>query len=211
MTRRIVVRTIAAITLAIGLVSSGVGGLNPAAAAQRAAESQFPGAVNVVIGEAFVQQLFKAGVFMYGASEVTVAMGDSGALTVTFPLTGASTTRPTTAIAVDPEAGGLSLFNGPAQATAGFGNIVIRRTGTTGTVMARVVGPYSAESGQFDKTLTIFTISAARAKRTSHGWTMRGTLALTAEGASTLNTLLKTNVFTAAPTFASLDADVVSR
>ena len=204
-------RTLAGIALAVGMLGSGVVAPHPAAAAQPSVDRTAESAVSITFGDAFVQQLFKAGVFMYGSSEVAVYMSDSGSLTAEFPLTGQSSNSPTRVMTVDGEVGGLSLYNGPAEATAGLLGIGVRRTGTTGIVNARVIGPYSAESGQFSQTMTVFAISAARAKRTSSGWTMRGNLALTAQGASTLNTLLKTTVFTTETPIGTLDAAVISR
>ena len=208
---RLVMRSIAGIALAVGMLGSGMVALHPAAAAQPAVDRTAESAVNITFDDAFVQQMFKAGVFMYGSSEVGVYMGDSGALSAEFPLTGQSSNRPTIAMSVDGEVGGLSLYNGPAEATAGLLGIAVRRTGTTGIVNARVIGPYSSESGQFSQTMTVFAISAAQAKRTPSGWTMRGTLTLTAQGASTLNTLLKTTVFTTGGPIGSLDAAVISK
>lgn len=211
MGRRPVFRSIAGIALAVVMLGLGVTASNTATAAQPTADPHSQGVVSITFNDAFVQQMFKAGVFMYGSSEVGVYLSDSGSLTAQFPMTGQSSNRPTTALSVDGEVGGLSLYNGPAEATAGILGITIRRTGTTGVVNARVIGPYSAESGQFSQAMTVFTLSAARAKRTSSGWTMRGTLTLTAQGASTLNTLLKTTVFTTGGPVGSMDAAVVSR
>ena len=153
-------RSLAGIALAVGILGSGMVEVDPAAAAQPAVDRTAQSAVDITFGDAFVQQMLKAGVFMYGSSEVAVYMSDSGWLTTDFPLTGESSNRPTRAMTVDGEVGGLFLYNGPAEATAGLLGIGVRRTGTTGIVNARVIGPYSAESGQFSQTMTVFAISA---------------------------------------------------
>lgn len=200
MTNKRIIRAIAATALAVGLVGSG-------AQAAQAAEG---GAVSIMFSESVVPQLFKAGVFMYGAESVEVAMGNSGALVASYPLIGDSTSRPTTSITVDGEVGGITFYNGPAEATAGLGSLVVRRTGRTGTVTGKIIGPFSTESGQFSKKMTVFTISRATARKTSSGWEMQGTVTLTADAASTLNTLLKTTVFTASAPIGEISGEVRS-
>jgi len=205
MARRQLLRSV----LAVGVgVSLGLGLVGFQAGAAQADER---GSVAIMFSESVVPELFKAGVFMYGAESVEVSMGNSGALAASFPLTGDSTSRPTTSISVDGEVGGISFYNGPAEATAGLGSLVVRRTGRTGTVTGKLIGPFSMESGQFAKTMTVFTISGATARRTSSGWQMQGTLTLTADAASTLNTLLKTTVFTASAPIGEIFAQVQSR
>jgi hypothetical protein len=201
MTTKRIIRAIAATALTVGLVGSGA----------QAAQADEGGAVSIMFSESVVPQLFKAGVFMYGAESVEVAMSNSGALYASYPLIGDSTSRPTTSIAVDGEVGGITFYNGPAEATAGLGSLVVRRTGRTGTVTGKLIGPFSMESGQFSKKLTVFTISQATARKTSSGWEMQGTVTLTADAASTLNTLLKTTVFSASAPIGEISAAVRSK
>ena len=178
------------------------------AQARASATPSTRGTVAVTFDPAFVQAMFKAGVFMYGSSEVTVYMGDSGALSGSFPLDGQSRARATSSITVDPEVGGLTLYNGPAQSLAGISSLVVRRAGATGTVTAKITGPFSMQNGQFEKTLVTFTISQASARGTPQRWTMNGTISLTRDAADTLNTLLKTTVFVADAPIGTLGAAV---
>ena len=120
----------------------------PAQASARTAPAKpVTGSIVLTFGPSYAQQMFKAGVFIYGSSDVSVRMSDSTALSVIVPLNGASTSTPTTLIQVDSEAGGVDFFNGPGEATAGIAGLAIRRTGTTGMINGRVIGPYSAEAG----------------------------------------------------------------
>ena len=187
--------TVRAMLMALMLMMSLVGVSTAQASELSTASSR--GSVDVTFDPAFVEAMFKAGVFMYGASEVTVHLSDSGSLSGSFPLTGQARARATSSVIVDPEVGGLSLYNGPAQLSAGLGSLVLRRTGTTGTVTATIVGPFSTQTGQFQKTMTVFTISQAAAAGSTKRWTMNGTITMTREAADTLNSLLKTTVFTA--------------
>ena len=152
--------------------------------------------------------MFKAGVFIYGSSDVSVRMSDSTALSAIVPLNGASTSTPTTLIQVDGEAGGIDFFNGPEEATAGIAGLAIRRTGTTGMITGRVIGPYSAEAGQFDETLPVFSLSSVRTTRSTTGWKMTAKMTLTDRGATALNTLLKTTFFREGTPVGSFNADV---
>lgn len=198
-------RTLAAVALAVGLTGSLAAS---AQAAQPASDAKNRGSVTIVFDETLVPQLFKAGVFMYGAESVSVARGNSGALSLTFPLEGTSTSKPTTAITVDGEVGGISFINGPAEVTAGLISVSVRRTGRTGVVNGEIIGPFSTESGQFEKKMQVFTMSAATARRTAKGWRMDATLTLTPQAATTLNTLLKTTVFTSSAPSGELQAEV---
>jgi hypothetical protein len=112
---------------------------------------------------------------------------------------------------VDGEVGGISFYNGPAEATAGLGQPGRAAHWPDGRGRRKFIGPFSMESGQFAKTMTVFTISGATARRTSSGWQMQGTLTLTADAASTLNTLLKTTVFTASAPIGEISAQVQPR
>lgn len=193
-----------AIAISVG-ISLGLGVAGFTAGAAQAAE---PGYVTVTFSETVVPTLFKAGVFMYGAESVQVSQGNSGALSANFPLQGQWKARPMNFIRVDGETGGISFYNGPAEATAGLSITVVRRSGQTGTVTGTIVGPFTKETGQFTKTLTVYTISKATVRRTSGGWQLQGTLTLTADAASTLNTLLKTTVFTAGSPIGEIYAGV---
>ena len=201
--RRALAALVGAMTILLsGTMGTSVAHANPGSTAAPG------GSVEISFDPAFVTSMFKAGVFCYGASEVTVYFSDSGSLAGVFPLSGQSRAKATTRITVDPEVGGMSFFNGPAQATAGLLSIAVRRTGATGTLTGRIIGPFSKESGQFSKTVTLFTISQAVAKGSGGRWTMDGTLTLTADGASTLNSLLQTTVFVPSAPVGTLSATV---
>ena len=198
---------------ALGLVAAVLAGLllsaTPGqAAVQSPSAKPATGSVQLAFGPTFVQQMFTAGVFIYGASSVTVRMGDSGSLSATFPPGGRSTAAPTSLIRTDGENGGLTFINGPAGATAALGSLVVRRTGGTGVVTGEIVGPFSSDTRQFAQTMPVFTLSSARAKASGSGWSMTAHMALTDQGAATLNTLLSTSIFRAGARIGSLSADV---
>lgn len=207
MARTSTLRIVTAVAAAAACTVGGGVAVGPAAA-QPKPVAVTDGAVNITFGPSEVQRLFKAGVFMYGASSVNVIMSDSGSLTATFPLGGESTTVPTTRMAVDPEIGAISTYNGPAEARAGVGSIVIRRTGTTGVVNASIVGPYSNETGQSVENVTLFTLSGVKVRQSSCEWTLSGRSALTQQAAASLNALLKTTVFTAGSRVGNVTAEV---
>lgn len=209
MNGRSVARVAAVCATTIALVIAG-GAIGSVANASPKVPTGAQGSLSITFNPQVVQQLFKAGVFMYGASSVGVVRSDSGSLSAEIPLDGQWTGTPTSRIAMDPETGGIDIINGPAEASAGVGSIVVRRTGSTGRVMATVVGPFSMESGQFSQTLALFTMSSAKAARTRCGWTTQARLTLTPEGASVLNTLAKTTAFTPGIQTGSLDATVGS-
>ncbi len=167
------------------------------------------GAVNIELGPSFVQQMFKAGVFIYGSSDVRLGLGDNLSMQVYFPLNGTSKASPTTVIKVDRETGGMDFFNGPMGTTAGLAALVVRRTGSTGFITGKLIGPYSMETGQFAETMPVFAMSSAHTKASGAGWTMTAFLSLTDQGAATLNTLLETNFFQAGARIGSLNADVL--
>lgn len=197
------------ITVAAVLVAALALLTTPAQASARTAPAKpATGSIVLTFGPSYVQQMFKAGVFIYGSSDVSVRMSNSTALSAIVPLNGASTSTPTTLIQVDGEAGGIDFFNGPGEATAGIAGLAIRRTGTTGMITGRVIGPYSAEAGQFDETLPVFSLSAVRSTRSNSGWKMTAKMTLTDRGATTLNTLLKTNFFRGGTPVGSFNADV---
>jgi hypothetical protein len=204
---RLVMRVIgAALATALGVSVLAA----PSQASVPAASSKpVGGSVDLVFSPTFVAQLFKAGVFMYGASSVQVSQGDSQALSASFPLQGTSTAKGTRRIDVDGETGGISWYNGPAEATAGMGVAVVRRTGDTGTVRASLIGPYSVETGeQFDTSVVAFTLSRVRTKTTTTGWSMTGRLVMTPQAADIMNELLTTDVFKPGVRIGSLSADV---
>ena len=177
--------------------------------AQAASTAKASGDVSVRLDDSFQAKMFKAGVFIYDANAVSVSMGSSGVLSIKFPLTGSSTAKATTAITVDPETGGAEFYNGPAVTTVGLGNLVITRTGTTGTVKGKIIGAFDAATGkQFSKSLTVFTMSAAQTTKSGKDWTMDADLTLTKDAANTLNSQLNTKVFKAGASFGSLSADV---
>lgn len=167
------------------------------------------GEVDLVLGPSFVQQMFKACMFIYGSSDVRLGLGDNQSMRVYFPLKGTSKASPTTVIKVDDETGGMDFFNGPAGATASLVAPVVRRTGSTGFITGTLIGPYSKETGQFAETMPVFAMSSARTKASGTGWTMTANLSLTDQGASTLNTLLATNYFQAGARVGHLDAEVM--
>ena len=180
------------------------------AAEPLASPTKVSGSVVLEMSSSLVQQMFKAGLFIYGSSSVSVVMGDGGSLSADFPLAGRSSATPTTLIRVDSETGGISFYNGPAVATAGLTSLVVRRTGSAGVVNGRILGPFSQDSAQFDQTMPVFAMSVARAKTSSTGWTMTANLSLTEQGAAAFDTLLNTTVFHAGDQFGSLNADVRS-
>ncbi len=197
-----------AVVVALGMSVLAV----PSQAAVPAAKPKAVGGnVELIFGPSFVSQMFKAGVFFYGASSVAVGQGDDGSLGAEFPLRGQSTATGTRRIDVDGEIGGISWYNGPAEALAGLGELVIRRAGAVGTVTAGIYGPYSAETGQFSQTLTVFTLSRVRTKATKKGWDMMGQLTMTAEAAGILNELLKTDVFQPGVRVGTLVSEVKSK
>ena len=182
--------------------------VGPARAAEgRAAASQATGSVTLDFGPSFVRQMFAGGLFMYGASSVSVGMGDSGDLAATFPLAGGSSATPTTLIRVDGETGGLTIFNGPAQTTASLTSLVVRRSGDVGGVVARILGPLTPGL-HYDQTMPTFALSSVRTKTSSTGWTMTAHMAVTERGAAALNTLLRTSIFRAGERIGSLRAEV---
>ncbi|NQW72757.1 MAG: hypothetical protein HQ453_08495 [Actinobacteria bacterium] len=198
-----------------GFLACSMMGLLFVASPGRAAEQSAPptkalGNVNIVLGPSFVQQMFKAGLFVYGSSSVRVAMSGNQSLSVTFPLDGTAKATPTSLIQVDGEAGGMDFYNGPMGSTAGLAALVVRRTGSTGFISGTLIGPFSMESGQFEKTMPVFAMSSARAKTSSTGWTMTATLTLTEQGAETLNTLLETSFFPGGARIGSLRSEVRS-
>jgi len=166
------------------------------------------GSISLNFGPSSVQQMFKAGVFIYGSSDVSVGMSDSMSLGAIVPLLGESTATATTLIQTDGEVGGIDFFNGPGGTTAGIGSIVVRRTGGTGVITGDVIGPFSQETGQFDETMPVFSLSSVRTTRSTTGWKMTAKMALTDRGATTLNTLLKTTVFQGGVQIGSFGADV---
>lgn len=206
MTRRIGRRAIAvAIVAIVGLAVL----VTPArASVPTAPTSAATGSFSFSFGPSYVQQMFKAGVFIYGASEVSVSMSDSMSLTARVPVNGASTATPTSSIQVDGEVGGIEFFNGPGATSAGMNSFVIRRTGSTGSVTGTLVGPFTKENGQFSETMPLFTLSSVRTTKSNSGWTMTAKMALTDRGASTLNTLLTTTFFKAGVRVGSFDAEV---
>jgi hypothetical protein len=180
-----------------------------AAPAHASAASKASGDVAMTLADSFQAKIFKAGVFIYDANAVRVGMGSSGMLTITFPLTGTSTAKATTSITVDPETGGAEFYNGPAVTTVGLGNLVVTRTGTTGTVKGNIIGAYNASTGkQFSKSLTVFTMSSAQTTTSGKDWTLSADLTLTKDAANTLNSQLNTKVFKAGASFGSLSAEV---
>lgn len=192
MLRSPVVRALAPMALAVAAIAVLI---TPAQAALPSAPARATGDVMIILDDSFQGPMFKGGVFMYGASEVSVALGDSGQLSAIFPLNGMATATSKT-IVVDPETGGLEFFNGPAEASAGLGSLVIRRSGSTGTITGRISGPYSADAGQYSQTMPVFVMTAVRTSKQGGGWVMQANLALTGDAATALNTLLKTSVFT---------------
>jgi len=190
-------------------------GLLLVAGPARAAEQSAPptkalGNVNIVLGPSLVQQMFKAGLFVYGSSSVGVAMSGNQSLSVTFPLDGTAKAAPTSLIQIDGETGGMDFYNGPMGSTAGLTALVVRRTGSTGFITGTIIGPFSTQSDQFEETMPVFAMSSARAKTSGTGWTMTATLTITDQGAATLNTLLETNVFQPGARIGSLRSDVRS-
>ncbi len=184
----------------------------PARANERSARFTNPsGGIDIVLSPSYVQQMFKAGVFIYGSSDVEIGLGDSLSMRVYFPLNGTSKSTPTRLIQVDGETGGMDFYNGPKGTTASLNAPVVRRTGSTGFITGTLIGPFSTESGQFEKTMPVFAMSSARAKTSGTGWTMTAALTLTEQGAETLNTLLETSFFQAGAPIGSLSADVRSR
>ncbi len=184
---------------------------SPALATEQSAPpTTVRGSVSIVLGPSFVQQMFKAGIFIYGSSSVGVAMGGNQSLSASFPLEGTSKATPTSLIQVDGETGGMDIFNGPMGTTAGLDALVVRRTGSTGFITGNVIGPFSMESDQFNETIPLFAMSSARVKTSGTGWTLTSALTVTEQGAATLNTLLRSTFFQAGARIGSLRADVNS-
>jgi hypothetical protein len=169
--------------------------ITPAQAGLPSAPARATGDVMIILDDSFQAPMFKGGVFIYGASEVSVALGDSGQLSAIFPLNGMATAT-SKVITVDPESGGLEFFNGPAGASAGLGSLVIRRSGSTGTILGRINGPYSTDAGQYSQTMPVFAMTAIRTRKQGSGWLMQANLTITGDAATAMNTLLKTSVFT---------------
>lgn len=206
MIRSSIIRIASIGIVAAGLLGLGASGAHAARPAADTASNR--GSVTITFDPDVVEQMFKVGAFIYGSSEVSAYLSDSGSLSGSFPLTGSARARQSTLITVDPEVGGLTIYNGPAGTRAGLTSIVVKRTGSTGVVNAKIVGMFSPTDGQFSKNLTAFTITKAQTKKTSRGWQMDGTLTMTADAASTLNTLLKATVFTAGSPIGTLEATV---
>ena len=208
MSRRTRRMLVAATAMLAGLTAL----IAPAQASVPSSGSRATGSVNIMLSETLQGQMFKGGVFIYDANAVTVGMGSSGVLSLQFPLTGTSTATATSSITVDPETGGVTFYNGPAVTQLGLGDIVVRRTGTTGTVTGSFIGPFDAAAGtQFHQRMTVFTMSGARTTRSGSHWTMNAHLTLTSEAAALLDSMLKTTVFTPGTAFGDLLADVTSR
>ena len=147
---------------------------SPTRANERSARFTNPsGGIDIVLGPPYVQQMFRAGVFVYGSSDVELGLGDDLSMRVYFPLKGTSKAAPTSLIQVDGETGGMDFYNGPNGTTASLHAPVVRRTGSTGFTTGTVIGPFSTETGQFEKTKPVFAMSSARAKPSSTGgrWT----------------------------------------
>ena len=143
MSRRTRRMLVAATAMLAGLTAL----IAPAQASVPSSGSRATGSVNIMLSETLQGQMFKGGVFIYDANAVTVGMGSSGVLSMQFPLTGTSTATATSSITVDPETGGVTFYNGPAVTQLGLGDIVVRRTGTTGTVTGSFIGPFDAAAG----------------------------------------------------------------
>lgn len=198
---RIALASLAALAIALP------GGVLGAGAA--AADQKVDGSMGITLSPEAVAQLFKAGVFVYNVSEVTVGMSDSGSLTIATPLDGQWKGKPATSVAQDPETGAATVYHGTAGTRIGIGSLAIRRTGSTGTVRAQLIGPYSMETGQqWSRTLTLFTMSKASGKQRRCGWSMEGTITLTPEAAAILNERLQTTVFSAAAPMGEASAGV---
>ena len=100
----------------VGFLACSMMGLLLVAGPARAAEQSAPptkalGNVNIVLGPSLVQQMFKAGLFVYGSSSVGVAMSGNQSLSVTFPLDGTAKAAPTSLIQIDGETGGMEGVN----------------------------------------------------------------------------------------------------
>ena len=137
----------------------------------------------IIIDPSLQAHVFTAGIFMYAARRVSAALGYVGQLSAIFPLNGVATATSKT-IVVDPETGGLEFFNGPAETSAGLGSLVIRRSGSTGTITSRISGPYSAHAGQYSQTMPVFATTAVRTRKRGSGWVMQANLALTGDSAA---------------------------
>ena len=154
------------------------------------------GFVSLYFSSTYTAKLFKAGVFFYGNNDAQAQMGDSNGLAAVFPLLeGSSVGWLKKKISVGSGNGNINLFNGPAETTAGLSSIVIRQAGDTGTIHARLVGPWSQQSGQFSQSLPVFTLAKVRIKTTTTGWNMKAQMSMTNRGADTLNKLLDTRFF----------------
>jgi hypothetical protein len=79
MARRQLLRSVLAVGVGVGL------GLGLVGFQAGAAQADERGSVAIMFSESVVPQLFKAGVFMYGAESVEVSMGNSGALSARLP------------------------------------------------------------------------------------------------------------------------------
>ena len=190
-----IISSTAVITGGLSLVAVS-GEANEIAPAPVQTQATKKGYVELAFGPKYTAKLFKSGVFFYGNNNAQAQMGDSGGLGAVFPLSeGSSVGWLKKKISVGSENGNISLFNGPAETTAGLDSLVIRQAADTGTIHARLLGTYSQQGGQFSQSLPVFTLAKVRIKTTATGWNMKAQMSMTHRGADTLNKLLDTRFF----------------